>query len=103
MNIKKGDNVIVMAGKDRLKTGKVIKVFPRAGKVVIDGVNIIKRRTRPRTAGKKGQVIEAPAPLASAKVMIMCPACGRGRRLAHKFVGNKKLRVCRSCGHEFKS
>ncbi len=102
MNIKKGDKVIVMTGKDRLKTGKVIKVFPVAGRLVIEGINMSKRREKPRTAGKPGQVIESPSPLAVAKVMIWCSSCGAGRRIGHKMEGKQKLRVCRKCGHEFK-
>lgn len=102
MKIKKGDKVVVMAGKDRLKTGKVIKVFPASNRLVIEGVNLTKRREKPRTAGKPGQVIESPAPLQVAKVMIWCSSCNAGRRIGHKLEGKKKLRVCRKCGHEFK-
>ncbi|HEY4476422.1 MAG TPA: 50S ribosomal protein L24 [Candidatus Paceibacterota bacterium] len=101
--IKKGDTVIVVTGKDRGKTGSVLKVFPLAHRLVVEGVNIRKRRERPRSAGKPGQVIEAPTPIASSKVMIKCPSCGRGRRIGHKQEGNKKIRICRKCGHEFKS
>ncbi len=100
--IKKGDTVVVIAGKDRTKTGKVLKVFPDAGRVVVEGVNMNKRREKTKKAGKPGQVIEAPAPLHASKVMIVCPNCGRGRRFGHKLDGDKKLPVCRKCGHEFK-
>ena len=103
LKIKKGDTVIVTAGKDRTKTGKVLKVFPAVSRLVVEGINLHKRRERSRRAGKPGQTIEAPAPLAASKVMIVCPDCGRGRRVGHKIDGDKKLRVCRKCGHEFKS
>ncbi len=103
---------MVMAGQDRSKTGKVLKVFParttvRSGgpsidRVVIEGVNLRKRRERPRTAGKPGQVIEAPAPLAASKVLIMCPGCNRGRRIGSRIEDGKKLRVCRKCGRDLK-
>lgn len=101
--IKKGDTVVVITGKDRTKTGKVLKVFPRPGRVVVEGINLRKRRERSRSAGKPGQIIEAPAPLTASKVMIICSNCGRGRRVGHKQDGDKKLRVCQKCGHEFKS
>ena len=112
MNIKKGDNVVVMAGQYRRKAGKVLKVFPArlnsrsggpsAGRLVVEGVNLRKRRERSRRAGKPGQVIEAPAPIAAAKVMVKCAQCRRGRRIGYRFESGRKLRVCRKCGQEFK-
>ncbi len=101
--IKKGDTVVVITGKDRTKTGKVLKVFPKVNRLVVEGVNMRKRREKTKKAGKPGQVIESPAPLTASKVMIVCANCGRGRRIGHKPDGAKKLRVCRKCGHEFKS
>lgn len=112
MKIKTGDKIIVITGKDRTKTGKVIKVIParptvqsggpNADRLVVEGINLRKRRERPRSAGKPGQVIESPAPFAASKAMLWCPDCGRGRRIGHQLIGGKKLRVCRRCGHEFK-
>lgn len=101
--IKKGDTVVVRTGKDRTKTGKVLKVFPDSGRVVVEGVNLRKRREKARSAGKPGQVIVAPAPLNISKVMVVCSNCGRGRRIGHKIDGNKKIRICRKCGHELNS
>lgn len=102
MKIKKGDTVMVMAGQNKGATGKVLKVFPWMNRLVVEGVNLRKRREKTKKAGKPGQVIEAPAPFAAARAMIMCSSCGRGRRIGHKQVGDKKVRVCRKCGHEFK-
>lgn len=103
MKIKTGDNVIVMAGQNQGTIGKVLKVFPRADRLVVEGINLRKRRERSRSAGKPGQVIVAPAPFAAARAMIMCSHCGRGRRTGVRQEGGKKLRVCRTCGHELKS
>ena len=103
MKIRKGDNVVVMAGQYRRKGGKVLKVFPASERLVVEGVNLRKRRERSRRAGKPGQVIEAPAPIAAAKVMLKCAQCGRGRRIGYRLEGAEKLRVCRTCGNEFKS
>lgn len=103
IRIKKGDNVMVMTGKDRSKTGKVLKVFPRNGRLIVESINLRQRREKTKKAGKPGQVIESPAPLAASKVMIMCPLCGRGRRFGYRLEGDKKFRICRQCGHEFKS
>ena len=103
MKIKKGDNVVVMAGQDRSKTGRVLKVFPKTGRLVVEGVNLRKRREKTKKAGKPGQVVESPAPFAAAKVMIKCPHCDRGRRIGMRQEDDKKLRVCRQCGYELKS
>ena len=102
IKIKKGDKVVVITGKDRTKTGKVLKVFPEAGRLVVESVNLRKRREKTKKAGKPGQVIESPAPFAIAKVMLWCADCSRGRRIGHQLIGGKKVRVCRQCGHEFK-
>lgn len=98
MKLKKGDNVVVMAGKDRGREGKVVRVFPGERKVVIEGLNLLKRRLRPKKAGEKGQVVSVAYPLAAAKVMIKCVRCARGVRVGYRREGLKKLRICRKCG-----
>lgn len=103
LKIKKGDTIIVTTGKDRMKTGKVLKVFPAARRIIAEGINVTRRRERSRSAGKPGQIVEAPAPFAVSKVMVKCSQCGRGRRIGYRRDGDKKIRVCRKCGQEFKS
>jgi len=98
MKLKKGDNVIIRAGKDRRREGKILRVFPRGNKVVVEGINLLKRRIRPKKAGEKGQVVVVAYPLAAAKVMIKCVRCGRGVRVGYRLEGLKKLRICRKCG-----
>ncbi len=100
MKLKKGDNVIVMAGKDQGLTGKVLKVLPTENRLVIDGVNLIKRRTRPKKAGEKGQVVQVAYPITAAKVMFKCSRCNRGVRVGYRLGGKSKVRVCRRCGSE---
>ncbi len=97
MKLKKGDNVIIRAGKDRRREGKILRVFPRGNKVVIEGINLFKRRIRPKKAGEKGQVVTVAYPLAAAKVMIKCVRCGRGARVGYRVEGDKKIRICRRC------
>jgi len=103
MNIKKGDNVKVMTGKDKGKTGKVIQVFPKLGKVVVEGVNISYKHMRTRRQGEKGQKLEFAAPFTAANVMLVCPKCGQAARFGVKPLGqageksNRKARVCRKC------
>lgn len=100
MKLKKGDNVVVMVGKDRGREGKILRVWPRESenKVVVEGVNLFKRRLRPKKAGEKGQVVSVAYPLAAAKVMIKCLRCARGVRVGYRLEGSKKLRICRRCG-----
>lgn len=101
MRIKKGDNVVVIKGKDFGQRAKVLKVLSTTAQVVVEGVNLRKRRTKPRRAGEKGQVVNLPQPLAIANIMLWCASCGRGRRFG-QMIGKdgKKYRVCRKCGRE---
>lgn len=98
MKIKKGDKVVVMAGKDRSKIGKVLRVLPVNNQVVVEGVNVRQRRARPKKAGEKGQVVSMAFPLAASKVMVRCDRCGRGVRIGYRFDGQTKIRICRRCG-----
>ena len=100
MKIKKGDHVIVLAGKSRGHKGKVARAFPARGKLLVEGANLVKRRRRPRKQGEKGQVVELPQPLAVSNVALWCPKCGRATRVGQSLVGAKKVRVCRRCGNE---
>ncbi|HEY4519110.1 MAG TPA: 50S ribosomal protein L24 [Candidatus Paceibacterota bacterium] len=97
MKIKKGDNVIVTAGKDRGREGKIIRVLPKENKVVIEGLNLLKRRLRPKKSGEKGQTAQIAYPLAAAKVMVKCGRCGRGTRIGYQLAAKKKIRICRRC------
>jgi len=100
MNLKKNDNVIVIAGKDKGKKGKIIKILSAENRVIVEGVNLRKKRQRPRKQGEKGQTIEIAHPLHSSNVLIFCQSCGKGVRLGAKVNGQKKIRVCRGCGKE---
>ena len=100
MIIKKGDNVIVITGKDKGKKGKVTKALPSMDKVVIDGVNIKKRHTKPKKSGQKGQIIEIAAPLHVSNVQIVDPKDGKPTRVGVKIVGDKKVRVSKRTGVE---
>ncbi|MBI4457751.1 50S ribosomal protein L24 [Candidatus Uhrbacteria bacterium] len=100
MRIKKGDNVLVMAGKDKGKKGKIVQVFPQLERVVVEGVNVMSKHLKTRRAGDKGQKIQFPSPLAASKVMLVCPKCGKPTRLGMKTLegeGAKKVRVCKKC------
>lgn len=98
MQIKKGDNVIVITGKDQGKEGKVLRAVPAEDRVVVEGINLIKRRQRARKQGQKGQILEIPAALHVSNVLIKCSSCKKGVRVGAKLSGDKKERVCKSCG-----
>jgi len=100
MKIHKNDNVMAISGKDRGKTGKVLRVFPKTNKVVIEGINIRKKHSRPKKQGQKGQIIQIPAAMDASNVMLVCSACNKPRRAGYKIFENKRTRVCKNCGSE---
>lgn len=97
MKLKTNDKVFVLTGKDKGKTGKIIQVFPKLEKVVVEGVNILKKHARANKSGQKGQVIELAAPLHISKVMFYCVRCEKPVRLGARMVADKKERICKKC------
>ncbi len=97
MKVKKGDNVIVLSGKDKGKKGKVVKSMPKLEKVVVEGINIRKRHIKPRRQGEKGQIIERPAPIHVSNVMVICSKCNKPTRIGYKIYKDGKSRVCKKC------
>lgn len=93
MKIKKGDNVIIISGKDKGKTGKVTRAFPKEGSVIVAGANIKKRHRRPRKSGEKGQIVEKSLPLNVSNVMIVDPKNNKPTRLGKTKVGEKWVRI----------
>lgn len=101
IRIKKGDTVKVISGKDAGKKGKVIEVLPEENRVVVEGVNTVKRHTRPNPKVMQGGIIEKNAPIHASNVMIFCSKCNAPRRIQIKVVGETKTRVCHKCGNSF--
>ncbi len=98
MKIRKDDNVIVISGKDRGKTGKVVKAMPRKNKVLIAGVNIVKAHERAQKRGGKGQIVERAMPISVSNVMLVDPKKGGRTRVAMKIEGGKKIRIAKKSG-----
>lgn len=98
MKIKTNDKVKVLSGKDAGKEGKVIQVFPKEGKVVVEGVNIIKKHVRSRKTGEKGSRLELAGPIQISKVMLIDPKSGKPTRVGFKMDGDKKRRVAKATG-----
>ena len=99
MNIKKGDNVIVISGIDKGKQGKVLSSFPRDSKILVEGINIKKRHQKRRKENQKGQIVEKAVPILASKVMLL-DSTGAKTRVGHKEVGGKKERVSVRSGKE---
>ena len=100
LKIKKGDQVKVLTGKDRGKTGNVTRVLPGAGKVIVDGVNVAKKHQKATNATMQGGIIDKDMPLHISNVAIVCTSCGKHSRIGYRFEGDTKLRVCRKCGKD---
>ena len=107
MRIKKGDNVIIIGGKEKGKKGKVIKAFPQEQLIIVENINLKKKHQKPKTGGKKGEKIVTPRPISVSSVMLICKNCGKPVRAGYKILNNppdgeavKKVRVCKKCGSE---
>jgi len=99
MKIRKNDTVLVITGKDKGKKGKVRQSLPLRGRVIVEGVNMIKRHSRARGAAKQAGIIEMEAPLHISNLMLVCNKCNKPTRIGTRFLDDgKKTRVCRSCG-----
>lgn len=98
LHVKKGDNVLVLAGKDKGKTGKVLSANPANHTVVVDGVNVVTKHRKPRSAQQPGGIEKVNGNIDSSNVQIICPACGKATRVGNAEVAGKKSRVCVKCG-----
>jgi large subunit ribosomal protein L24 len=98
MKIRKNDTVIVIAGKDRGKKGKVRHVLPNKDRVIVEGLNMMKRHSRARGAARQAGIIELEAPMHVSNVMLLCGKCGKPTRISFHFLADgKKVRICNSC------
>ena len=98
MEIKKGDKVKILTGKDRGKTGKILKVIKEVGKVSVEGANIRIKHMRPKKEGEKGQRIQFPASMDLSNIILVCPKCSKTTRVGSKRLEDKsKVRVCKKC------
>jgi large subunit ribosomal protein L24 len=96
--IRRNDQVVVTTGKDSGKRGRVLKVLPAKNRVIVEGVNIIKRHTRPNPQRNvKGGIVEREGSLHASNVQLVCPECGKMTRIGHRVQGDRKVRICRKC------
>ena len=99
VHVKTGDTVIVLSGKDKGKTGQVMAVSPKEGKVIVEKVNMVSKHVKPKKMGEQGGIIKAEGAMYASKVQIVCPRCKKPTRVAHKvYEDGSKGRVCAKCG-----
>ena len=98
MKVKKNDNVVVLAGKDKKKTGKVLAVMPKANRVVVEGVNIQSKSKKARSAQEVSQIVKKEGAIDASNVLVICPVCNKATRVAYQVEGDKKARICKKCG-----
>jgi len=100
MKLKKGDNVLIIAGKDKGRTGKITRAIPKELKILVEGINLKKKHVRPKKQGEKGQIVEVPAAIDASDVKIICPKCGKVTRVGYKIDKDIKKRICKKCNQE---
>lgn len=100
MKLKKGDNILIISGKDRGRKGKVLEILPKEGKIVVEGLNTQKKHRKPRRQGQKGEIVEVAVPISASNVKIICTKCVKPVRIGYKVTGDKKYRICKKCGEE---
>ncbi len=110
MKIKKNDNVLIIKGKYRGKTGKVLQCFPNENRIIVENVNISKKRVKPKKSDEKGKTIEMPSKFPVANVKLICPKCKKAVRVGYKIIPatikgkkSKKVRICNKCKKEIKA
>ncbi|HEX2030765.1 MAG TPA: 50S ribosomal protein L24 [Actinomycetota bacterium] len=97
VDIRRDDEVRVIHGKDRGKTGRVVRVLPREGRIMVEGVARAKKHTRPSKQRQQGGIIDVEQFVDISNVQVVCKSCGRPTRIGHRFEGDDKIRICRKC------
>jgi len=101
MKIKKNDQVKMLVGEDRGKMGKVLRSFPNQGKIIVEGLNLVKRHKKSRKEGEKGQRVDIPRAVMASNAMLICSKCGKETKVSYKISSNSsKRRICKKCGGE---
>ncbi|PJE57957.1 MAG: 50S ribosomal protein L24 [Candidatus Portnoybacteria bacterium CG10_big_fil_rev_8_21_14_0_10_36_7] len=101
MNIKKGDKVLILSGKDRGKTSRVLKALPESERLIVENINMVKKHKKPRNQGEKGQVVLVPRSLHISNAQLICSKCGKPTRVGRKITDKKTFRACKKCNQEF--
>ncbi len=102
MKIRKGDKIKIMAGKDKGKDGVIDRVYPKQNKILIQGINLIKRHIKKNQELPEGGIVDIPKPVQVSSVMLICPKCSKTTRVGFELDKNKKVRSCKKCKATFK-
>ena len=102
MKIRKGDNVKVLSGNDKGKTGEVLEVIPKTEKIVVKGINVRKKHVKARKQGEESGIIPVECAIHSSKVNVVCPKCGKATKIGYVEEKGEKVRVCKKCGAKLK-
>lgn len=102
MRIKKGDNVQVLSGNDKGKTGEVLEVIPKEDKIIVKGVNIRKKHVKARRQGDESGIIPVECAIPSSKVNVVCSKCGKATKVGYSMEKDQKVRICKKCGAKLK-
>ncbi len=104
MKIVKGDKILVIRGKYRGKSGTVLKSMPGEERVVVEGINLAKKHTKPKQSGEKGKILEIPMPIVVSALKLICGKCKKATRIGYRYIvekdEKKKVRICKKCGKE---
>jgi large subunit ribosomal protein L24 len=98
--IRRDDTVMVMTGKDRGHTGRVVNVYRKRGRLMVEGAARAKRHTKPTQKNQQGGILDQEMPIDISNVQLVCPSCGKPTRIGHKIEDGAKVRICRKCGGE---
>ena len=102
LHVKTGDTVVILSGKDKGQKGKVLETSPKEGKVIVEGINMVSKHSKPKKAGDPSGIIKAESAVYACKVQVVCPKCKKPTRIGHKiYADGKKDRMCRKCGETF--
>ena len=102
MKIRKGDNVKVLSGNDKGKTGEVLEVIPKTQKIIVKGVNVRKKHVKPRKQGEEGGIIPVECAIHASKVNVVCPKCGKATKIGYSIEKDQKVRICKKCNAKIK-
>jgi len=100
VKVKKGDTVLIISGKDKGRTAKILRSLPKEGKVLVEGMNLKSKHVKPKKQGEKGQVVKVPLPMDSSNMKLICPKCAKAVRVGYKIENGRKSRICKKCKSE---
>lgn len=100
MKVKKGDTVLIISGKDKGRTAKILRSLPKERMILVEGMNLKSKHVKPKKQGEKGQVVKVSLPVDVSNTKFLCPKCGKASRLGYKMEGDKKFRICKKCKSE---